>query len=94
MSAFSATRPPGGDPSPTRSGYAPSRRDLLRAAGLVAAGAAVGGGVTGCGAQVRSGFTGSPPGPKVLTYWNLLGGGDGVRMQDMQAVYEKANPDV
>jgi multiple sugar transport system substrate-binding protein len=89
VSAFSATSPRGhGDGDRLY-----SRRGFLRSAGLLAAGSALAGGLTGCG-SVRSGFTGAPPGSNVLTYWNLLGGGDGVRMKDMEAVYEKANPDV
>jgi multiple sugar transport system substrate-binding protein len=67
----------------------PTRRDLFRSAGVLA----LGGALAGCG-SVRSGFTGSPVSPNVLTYWNLLGGGDGVRMKAMEAVYQKANPDV
>lgn len=70
-----------------------SRRDLFRSAGALALGGSLGGVLTGCG-SVRSGFTGSPASPNVLTYWNLLGGGDGVRMKAMEAVYQKANPDV
>jgi multiple sugar transport system substrate-binding protein len=70
-----------------------SRRDLFRSAGALALGGSLGGALTGCG-SVRSGFTGSPASPNVLTYWNLLGGGDGVRMKAMEAVYQKANRDV
>ncbi|MBM7790424.1 extracellular solute-binding protein [Tenggerimyces flavus] len=66
-----------------------SRRDLLGSAGLLA----LSGALVGCGVA-RSGFTGQPPAANVLTYWNLLGGGDGVRMKEMEAVYQKANPDV
>lgn len=66
-----------------------SRRQLLGSAGLLA----LTGALSGCGIA-RSGFTGQPPAANVLTYWNLLGGGDGVRMKDMEAVYQKANPDV
>ena len=72
----------------------PSRRDLLRTAGLLVAGGAAAGGLTGCADQVASGFTGSAPSSNVLTYWNLLGGGDGVRMKQMEAVYQKQNPAV
>ncbi len=92
MSAFGASRPGRLLPD-NRSARGHSRRDLLRTAGLLAAGSAAGG-LAGCGSQLKSGFTGAPPGPQVLTYWNLLGGGDGVRMKQMEAVYQKANPDV
>ena len=93
MSAFGAATPTGETPARARSDRLHSRRNLLRGAGLLAAGTAFAGGLTGCG-SVRSGFTGAPPGSNVLTYWNLLGGGDGVRMKQMEAVYQKANPDV
>src|SRR5262245_29502176 len=73
--------------------FRPTRRDLFRSAGALALGGALGGGLSGCG-SVRSGFTGSPASQQVLTYWNLLGGGDGVRMKAMEAVYQKANSDV
>ncbi|MEQ7127194.1 extracellular solute-binding protein [Actinopolymorpha sp. B11F2] len=104
MSASAAGRPPGGSTGHTLSSRNPlstgqpalgrqhSRRALLRSAGVLAAGA-MAGGLTSCG-SVRSGFAGAPPGANVLTYWNLLGGGDGVRMKDMEGVYQKANPDV
>lgn len=67
----------------------PSRRDLFRSTGALA----LGGVLSGC-ASVKSGFTGSPPSSRVLTYWNLLGGGDGVRMKAMEAVYREENPEV
>src|SRR5690606_38959189 len=67
----------------------PSRRDLFRSFGALG----LAGALTGCGA-IKSGFTGSPPSPNILTYWNLLGGGDGVRIKQMEAVYQKENPDV
>ncbi|MGW0226752.1 extracellular solute-binding protein [Actinopolymorpha singaporensis] len=72
----------------------PSRRDVLRATGLLAAAGAVSGSLSGCAEQLQSGFTGTAPSADVLTYWNLLGGGDGVRMQEMEDVYRKQRPDV
>jgi multiple sugar transport system substrate-binding protein len=67
-----------------------SRRAVLgRAAVLAGTGLAAG----AC-SYVGPGFTGPSRTSRTLTYWNLLGGGDGVRMQTMQAVYQKANPDV
>jgi multiple sugar transport system substrate-binding protein len=68
-----------------------SRRSLLRAA----AGGALGLGVaslSGCGSSVVAGLTASRSVPSTLAYWNLFGGGDGVRMQDMEAGFRKGHP--
>jgi multiple sugar transport system substrate-binding protein len=45
---------------------------------------------------VASGFTGSSGGAgrSTLVYWNLLSGGDGSRMQAMEAAYNRAHPAV
>jgi multiple sugar transport system substrate-binding protein len=71
-----------------------SRRRFL-AAGAAIAGAAA---VAGCSNtyDVASGFAGRGSGGsgKTIVYWNLLSGGDGARMQAMEAVFEKAHPDV
>jgi multiple sugar transport system substrate-binding protein len=67
-----------------------SRRALLGRAAVLA-GAGLAGGAC---SYVGPGFSGPTRTSRTLTYWNLLGGGDGVRMQTMQAVYQKANPDV
>ena len=64
-----------------------SRRTLLKGALGTAAGAAVVGGLSGCGTAFSAGLTGSELAPGTLTYWNLFGGGDGVRMQTMEAAY-------
>lgn len=67
-----------------------SRRAVLaRAAMLAASGLAAG----AC-SYVAPGFSGQGRTSRTLTYWNLLGGGDGVRMQTMQAAYAEANPTV
>jgi multiple sugar transport system substrate-binding protein len=67
-----------------------SRRAVLaRAAVLAASGLAAG----AC-SYVAPGFSGQARTSRTLTYWNLLGGGDGVRMQTMQAAYAEANPTV
>jgi multiple sugar transport system substrate-binding protein len=71
-------------------GYALSRRNLLRGAGLLG----LGGLVSGCGSALASGVAGTGPPKNTLSYWNLLGGGDGVRMQAMQQVYQKAHPNI
>ncbi len=68
-----------------------SRRNLLRAA---AAGLGVGAFASGCSSSVVSGLTAARETAGSLAYWNLFGGGDGVRMQQMLATYRKANPDV
>jgi multiple sugar transport system substrate-binding protein len=66
-----------------------SRRSLLRG-GLGAVGLSLVGGASGCG-TLSSGIAGSPVAPDAVTYWNLFGGGDGARMQVMQAGYESAH---
>ncbi len=68
-----------------------SRRDLLRSTGLAALG---GIGLSACGSPFASGVAGTGPGHDTLAYWNLLGGGDGVRMVAMQDVYRKAHPGI
>lgn len=73
-------------PPNSRSGRL-SRRSLLKGAIGTAAGAAVAGGLSGCGTAFSAGLTGSELAPGTLTYWNLFGGGDGVRMQTMEAAY-------
>jgi multiple sugar transport system substrate-binding protein len=64
-----------------------SRRGLLRgftaAAGLGAAGA-----LAGC-STVLGGLSTSPEAAGSLDYWNLFGGGDGVRMQQMLDTYQR-----
>jgi multiple sugar transport system substrate-binding protein len=67
-----------------------SRRSLLRGAGLVG----LGGLLSGCGSAFASGVAGTGPPKNTLSYWNLLGGGDGLRMQAMQQVYQKQHPDI
>jgi multiple sugar transport system substrate-binding protein len=69
-------------------GHGVSRRTLLRGAGLIG----LGGVVSGCGSAVATGVAGIGPSKNTLSYWNLLGGGDGVRMIAMEDVYQKAHP--
>jgi multiple sugar transport system substrate-binding protein len=64
------------------------RRELLRA-GLAAAAF----GAAGC-SSVGAGLLSAPPGSGTVSYWNLFGGGDGVRMQQMLDGYRKANPNI
>jgi len=47
--------------------------------------------LAGCGTTVAAGLAGSQLDPKTLIYWNLFGGGDGVRMQAMEAGYQKTH---
>ncbi len=72
----------------TTEGHGVSRRTLLRGAGLIG----LGGVVSGCGSAVATGVAGIGPAKNTLSYWNLLGGGDGVRMIAMEDVYQKAHP--
>ena len=71
-----------------------SRRSFLRgltaAAGLTIGGAAL----SACSTPVVSGLSATRAVPGTLAYWNLFGGGDGVRMQTMEDGFRKANPDV
>ena len=65
-----------------------SRRSLFRAAAGGLGVAALG----GCSSPVAAGIASTPLDPGTVEYWNLFGGGDGVRMQQMQDGYRKANP--
>jgi multiple sugar transport system substrate-binding protein len=69
-----------------------SRRSFL--AGGLAAG--LGGTLlTGCSSDnVLSGLTASRQAPRSIDFWNLFGGGDGVRMQEMLDGFRKANPSI
>ena len=66
-----------------------SRRDLLRATLLGAAALTT----AGC-ASVGAGLVDARPGLDTLAYWNLFGGGDGVRMTEMEDGYRKDNPGI
>jgi multiple sugar transport system substrate-binding protein len=72
------------------SGHPMSRRALLRGAGLIG----LGGVLSGCGSALASGVAGTGPPGNTLSYWNLFGGGDGVRMVAMQQEYQKQHPDI
>jgi multiple sugar transport system substrate-binding protein len=65
-----------------------SRRAVLRGA----VGAAVGLGLAGCAAPVVSGLSTGHEKTDSLDYWNLFGGGDGVRMTQMLDTFRAANP--
>jgi multiple sugar transport system substrate-binding protein len=64
-----------------------SRRDLLK--GL--AGLGVGASLAGCSAPVLSGLGTGGNAAGSLAYWNLFGGGDGVRMTQMLDTFRAAN---
>lgn len=65
-----------------------SRRGLLRGGLGAVAGVGLAGGLAGCGSAFTAGIAGTKLDPGTVTYWNLFGGGDGGRMQTMEAGYE------
>ncbi len=65
-----------------------SRRTVLRAAGLTAAGLGASAVLGGCGSPAAAGLLGGSLDPGVVTFWNLFGGGDGVRLQTMLDAYK------
>jgi multiple sugar transport system substrate-binding protein len=77
---------PGGGPESPFSLASVSRRNLLRG-GLAGAALGLSGGLSACGTAFGAGVAGSRIDPAIVTYWNLFGGGDGGRMQDMEAGY-------
>lgn len=73
---------------------ATDERGLSRRGFLGTGAAALGGlmGLSGCSSAVASGITGTGLGRGTVEYWNLFGGGDGVRMQQMEEGYRKTHP--
>ena len=67
-----------------------SRRGLLRGASLLG----LGGLAAGCGTPLATGLAGTGPAKNTLSYWNLFGGGDGVRMVAMEQGYSKTHTDI
>jgi multiple sugar transport system substrate-binding protein len=67
-----------------------TRRDLLR--GTVGLG--IGLGLAGCSTPVLSGLSTGHEKAGSLDYWNLFGGGDGVRMTQMLDSFRAANPQI
>jgi len=47
--------------------------------------------LAGCSSSVAAGMFGSQLNPETLVFWNLFGGGDGGRMQEMEAGYRKTH---
>ena len=72
----------------------PGRRSLLRGAAALTLTAATAAGAAACGTAVGEGLTGAGDAPSTLTFWNLFGGGDGLRMQEMEAAFRRARPGV
>jgi multiple sugar transport system substrate-binding protein len=72
-----------------------SRRGFLRS-GLTVAGLGLGGAsLAGCSSDnVLSGLTVSRKETDSVDFWNLFGGGDGVRMNEMEDGYKKGHPSV
>jgi multiple sugar transport system substrate-binding protein len=68
-----------------------SRRGFLGGALALGAGAV---GLSACSSPVAAGLAGSKIDPGTVAYWNLFGGGDGARMQAMEAGFEKADPKI
>lgn len=67
-----------------------SRRTFLTGAAATVGGLAL----AGCGSPVSAGITAGGLDKNTVSYWNLFGGGDGVRMQEMQDGFRKDNPDL
>src|SRR5687768_13785099 len=66
-----------------------TRRDLLRGA-VAGAGTAA---LAGCSTPIGAGLANTELAPGTVEFWDLFGGGDGVRMQAMLDGYRAANPD-
>jgi multiple sugar transport system substrate-binding protein len=65
-----------------------SRRSLFRGA-FAGIGVAA---LAGCSSPVVAGIANTPVNAGTVDYWNLFGGGDGVRMQQMEAGYRQSHP--
>jgi multiple sugar transport system substrate-binding protein len=66
------------------------RRDFLKGSLLAAGGLAL----AGCGSPLAAGLAGSQLPAETVEYWNLFGGGDGVRMTEMLDKFKADNPDL
>src|SRR4051812_32380998 len=65
-----------------------SRRTLVKGA-FASLGVA---GLAACSSPVSAGLAGTELDPGTVSYWNLFGGGDGIRMTDMEDGYRQAHP--
>jgi multiple sugar transport system substrate-binding protein len=80
-------------PGPLGAGL--SRRQLLRGIGAVTLGGVAASTLSSCGsAGALSGLSVAHRQAGSLDYWNLFGGGDGVRMEAMEEGFRKAYPDI
>ncbi|HEX8347082.1 MAG TPA: hypothetical protein VF657_20450, partial [Actinoplanes sp.] len=68
-----------------------TRRNLLRGA-VAAAGLGVTGLAAGCSSPLVNGLNPGAAAAGSVDYWNLFGGGDGVRMQQMLDTFRQQNP--
>jgi multiple sugar transport system substrate-binding protein len=66
-----------------------SRRSFLRASAVGAGALTLG----GCG-TLGAGITGAPVAPGTVTFWDLFGGGDGVRMADMLTKFQQQHSEL
>jgi multiple sugar transport system substrate-binding protein len=74
--------------NPAQTAVSPlSRRTFLQAS-MLGAGALA---LSGC-STFAAGVTGAPVAPGTVTFWDLFGGGDGVRMATMLDTFSKQNP--
>jgi multiple sugar transport system substrate-binding protein len=83
-----------GDPATETPVPAPAAT-VTRRRFLGGATAALGGlALAGCSSPVGAGLGGSALSPGTIDYWNLFGGGDGVRMQAMEAGFEASHKNI
>jgi multiple sugar transport system substrate-binding protein len=68
-----------------------SRIELTRRGLLGGAFAAMALPLAACSTPAVAGLTGAQLDPKTLVFWNLFGGGDGSRMQEMERGYQKSH---
>jgi multiple sugar transport system substrate-binding protein len=71
-----------------------SRRGLLRGAAALALTGVTAATAAGCATAVGEGLSGAAEPAGTLTFWNLFGGGDGTRMQQMEAAFRREHPSV
>jgi multiple sugar transport system substrate-binding protein len=65
-----------------------TRRSFLRGSLLAAGGLTL----AGCGTPIGAGLAGTDVAPGTVDYWDLFGGGDGARMQEMLTKFRTDNP--
>jgi multiple sugar transport system substrate-binding protein len=76
---------------PPSDGLRINRRGFLGGALAVGLG---GGALSGCASPVAAGLAGSAINPGTVEYWNLFGGGDGTRMQAMEAGFQASHRNI